>query len=309
MNKVVMEVGLPFPQLGKGGNKIREVYDLSYVNRKYTFSDLSPEFALIVNTDRISTEDVVMENGIPNKGKVLNKISVEIFARTQKVCPNHFVSDKFEEFPKRIQVELMPYRKQLDGRSMLVYLAKPIEAEAIVRFRLTGSGYKEYVQDGMVCGINLPQGLEDGSKLSAPIFTPSTKAPIGQHDKAITFEELAMQLGSSKFPEYELAGKIRAFSISLASEISTILATKGIELVDTKFEFGEINGDLRQIDETATPDSSRYDPDYSKQPFREAMRKIGFDGETAMEVPDWLVEETSKNYRKMCRLITGTDVI
>ncbi|MCK5123538.1 MAG: phosphoribosylaminoimidazolesuccinocarboxamide synthase [Candidatus Pacebacteria bacterium] len=317
MQEAVMKIGLPFPQLGKGGNKIREMYDLSYIDHKYTFSDSSPRFALIVNTDRISTEDVVMKNGIPGKGKVLNKISAEIFTRTQRICPNHFVSDKFEEFPKRVQIELAPYRKQLDGRSMLVYLAKPIKAEAIVRFYLTGSGYKSYTQTGKVCGIKLPLGLKDGDRLPAPIFTPSTKAPLGQHDQLLTLDDLAVELERSKHPDfyednnpdYRLASKIRAYSISLASEISIILSLKGITLRDTKFEFGIISGiGMIQIDETATPDSSRYDPDYSKEPFRKAMREIGFNGEAPMEIPDWLVEETSGNYRKMCQLITGADI-
>jgi len=317
--ETVMEVNLPFPRLGEGRNKIREMYDLSYINRE---SDLSSEFALIVNTDRISTEDVVMENGIPGKGKVLNKISAEIFARTRSVCPNHFISDRFEEFPKRVQVELMPYKEELDGRSMLVYLAKPIKAEAIVRFYLTGSGYRSYAQTGEVCGVKLPLGLKDGDRLPAPIFTPSTKAPAGQHDQPLTLDDLAVELERNRHPDfykdysddldpdYKLASEIRAYSISLASEISIILSLKGITLRDTKFEFGIIPyGGIIQIDETATPDSSRYDPDYSKEPFRKAMREIGFDGETPMEVPDWLVEETSRNYRKMCRLITGTDVV
>ena len=300
-----MEIDLPFPQLGKGENKIREMYDLSellpYQKRK---------IGLMVNTDRISTEDVIMPTSIPYKGKVLTKISAEIFEATRQVCPNHFITDEFSEFPEEIQQVLLPYREKLHGRSMLIKLSENVvKAEAIVRFCLTGSGYRDYVKNGEVCGIKLPPGLKDRAKLTAPIFTPSTKAPIGQHDKAITFEELAVQLGRRKFPNYEFAGEIRAFSISLASEINTILAMKGIKLVDTKFEFGIIDSTLCQIDETATPDSSRYNPDYSKEPFRKAMRGIGFDGETPMEIPDWLVEETSKNYRKMCQLITSMDVL
>jgi phosphoribosylaminoimidazole-succinocarboxamide synthase len=321
MQEAVMKIGLPFPQLGKGENKIREMYDLSYINRKYTFSDSSPRFALIVNTDRISTEDVVMKNGIPGKGKVLNKISAEIFIKTRRVCPNHFVSDRFEKFPKRVQTELMPYRKELEGRSMLVCLAEPIKAEAIARVYLDGSGYKSYAQTGEVCGVKLPPGLKKGARLPVPIFTPSTKAPAGQHDQPLTLDELAVELERSKHPDlygdnnnpdpdYRLASEIRAYTLSLVSEISVILSLKGITLRDTKFEFGIIPYmGIIQIDETATPDSSRYNPDYSKEPFRKAMREIGFDGNTPMEIPAWLVEKTSKNYRKMCQLITGSDVL
>lgn len=303
--KAIMKIDLPFPQLGKGGNKIREMYDLSKLLPHQT-----QKIGLMVNTDRISAGDVVMLTGIPGKGKVLTTISAEIFKATAPICPNHFISDKFEEFPEEIQQALLPYKEELSGRSMLIKLSENVmKAEAIVRFCLTGSGYRSYEKTGEVCGIKLPPGLRDGDRLSAPIFTPSTKAPIGQHDEPLTFKELAIELGHNKFPSYESAGEMRAYSISLASEISTLLAVKRIKLVDTKFEFGIIDSTLYQIDETATPDSSRYEPDYSKQPFREAIRKIGFDGETPMEIPSWLVEETSRNYRKMCQLITGKDIV
>jgi len=314
MEKAVMEVGLPFPQLGKGGNKIREMYDLSEI----TADTSIPELGLMVNTDRISTKDVVMPTGIPSKGKVLTRISAEIFRKTCYACPNHLWSDRFEEFPEIIQEELLPYREELDGRSMLIHLAKPLKAEAIVRIYLTGSGYQSYVKTGKVCGIKLPLGLKDGDRLQAPIFTPTTKAPIGQHDQPLTFKELAVELERSEYPDFDekyddpdymIAGEMKAYALSLALEISTILSLKGIVLRDTKFEFGIIPGiGIIQIDETATPDSSRYDPDYSKQLFRDAMVKIGFDGETPMAVPDRLVEETSRNYRRMCQLITGKNV-
>ena len=301
MEEAVMEVGLPFPQLGEGGNKIREMYDLS---------EIEPGVGLMVNTDRISAKDVVMLSGIPNKGKVLTKISAEIFRKTCYTCPNHFWSDRFEEFPEGIQKELLSYKEELNGRSMLIYLAEPIKIEAIVRFYLTGSGYESYFQTGEVCGIKLPSGLKDGDRLQAPILTPTTKAPAGQHDQPLTLDEFAVEISDFYGPDYVLASKIKAYALSLASEISTILALRDIVLRDTKFEFGIIPYvGIIQIDETATPDSSRYDPDYSKEPFRKAMRKIGFDGETPMEIPDWLVRKTSGDYRKMCQLITGADVI
>lgn len=297
--RAVMEVNLPFKKLGTGKNKVREMYDLS---------EVVPGVGLMVNTDRISTEDVVMFTGIPYKGKVLTKISAMIFRATRKTCPNHFITDNFGQFPKEVRKELAPFREELIGRSMLILLAKPIKTEAIVRPFLDGSGYESYVKNGEVNGIKLPAGIQKRDRLPAPIFTPTTKESIG-HDQKLTYEQFEEKVGN-----FSTAMLIKAYSLALASEISLVLALKNIRFIDTKFEFGTIHPQrvgegvpmfLYQIDETATPDSSRYDPDYSKQPFREAMRIIGFDGETSQEIPDWLVRETSQNYRRMCLMITG----
>lgn len=299
MEKAVMEVDLPFKRLGSDKNKIREMYDLSEVELGV---------GLMVNTDRISTEDVVMLTGIPGTGKVRTKISAMMFRATRKICPNHFITDNFEQFPAKIKKELAPHREELAGRSMLILLAKPIKVEAIVRLFLDGSGYESYIKNGSVNEIVLPPRIPRRGQLPAPIFTPTTKESIG-HDQKLTYEQFVEKVGN-----LSTAMLIKAYSLALASEISLILASKGVKFIDTKFEFGVIHptrpGEgvpmfLYQIDETGTPDSSRYDPDYSKQPFREAMREIGFDGETPMEIPDWLVRKTSRNYLKMCQTITG----
>lgn len=300
--RAVMEVDLPFKRLGTGKNKVREMYDLS---------EIVPGMGLMVNTDRISTEDVVMDTPIPSKGKVLTKISAMMFKATQKVCPNHFVTDNFESFPVGIKRELLPYKQNLLGRSMLILLAKPIKIEAIVRLSLDGSGYESYVKNGEVNGIKLRAGIKKRGQLAGPIFTPTTKESVG-HDQKLTYEQFIEKAGN-----ISTAMLIRAYSLSLVSEISLILDLKNIGFIDTKFEFGTIHPRIQgegvpmflyQIDETATPDSSRYNPDYSKQPFREAMRKIGFDGETPQEIPNWLVRETSQNYRRMCSMITNGEV-
>lgn len=301
--KAVMEVDLPFKRLGSGKNKVREMYDLS---------EVMPGIGLMVNTDRISTEDVVMLTGIPDKGKVLARISAMIFRATKTTCPNHFITDNFEEFPEEIRKELAPFQEELFGRSMLILLAESIKIEAIVRPFLDGSGYESYVKNGDVNGIKLPAGIQKRDQLPAPIFTPTTKESVG-HDQKLTYEQFIEKVGN-----LSTAMLIKAYSLALASEISLVLALKNIKFIDTKFEFGTIHpwraGEgvpmfLYQIDETATPDSSRYDPDYSKQLFRITMREIGFDGETSMEIPDWLIRKTSKNYRKMCQMITGNQTI
>src|SRR5438046_10128859 len=215
--------------------KVREVFDLR-------------ETLLFVATDRISAFDVILPDPIPKKGAVLNQLSAFWFNKFGKI-DNHFVSCDFDHFPK----QLRPFRDQLFGRSMIVKKTQPLPVECVVRGYLAGSGWKEYQQSQSVCGIKLPAGLKQASKLPEPIFTPATKAEEG-HDENIDMKRCAQILGE------ELANRLKALSIEIYSRGREHAAEKGIIVADTKFEFGIVDGDLLLIDECLTPDSRRFWP-------------------------------------------------
>ena len=180
---------------------------------------------------------------------------------------------------------------------------KPSPSECIVRNWLLGSAGDSYKETGEICGIELPKGLKKGDKLPAPIFTPSTKAEYGKHDENITFEQMSKIVGPGT------ARALRAYSLSIYSFIANAAACKGIEIQDTKFEFGyDEDGNLCQIDESGTGDSSRFNPDYSKQPLRDWLNSIGWDKETPIELPSEIIEKTSQDYIKGCQIITGYTV-
>jgi phosphoribosylaminoimidazole-succinocarboxamide synthase len=291
MGRVVIETD--FKGLGpvKRG-KVRDVYGLG-------------DRLLIVSTDRISAFDVVLPNGIPNKGFVLNQLSRFWFEKTSDIVPNHLITTDAREFPEACR----PYLDDLEGRSMLVKKARPLPVECIVRGYISGSGWKEYQKSGTVCGIPLPKGLVESSRLEEPIFTPSTKAEIGEHDVNISFESAQEIIGA------ELAAMVKDISIRIYKRAAEIALTKGIIIADTKFEFGiDENGRLILIDEALTPDSSRFWPldkyqpgrgqeSYDKQFVRDYLLSIKWETlPNVPELPEDIVKKTSEIYMKAYRL-------
>jgi len=241
MSSAVVETHFPDLKL-KNRGKVRDIYDLD-------------NQLLIVTTDRISAFDVIMNDPIPDKGKVLTQISLFWFDVLKEMTPNHLITADVADYPKAC----MPYADMLRGRSMLVKKAKPLPIECVVRGYLSGSGWKSYQTTGEVCGIPLPPGLVESDRLPRPIFTPSTKEETG-HDINIDFEEACQRIGGP------LAERIRELSIGIYEKGVEIAAQKGIIIADTKFEFGLIGDDIILIDEVMTPDSSRFWPGESYRP-------------------------------------------
>lgn len=255
--------GVPAPKRGK----VRDIYDLG-------------DKLLIVVTDRISAFDVIMPDGIPDKGVVLNQISLYWFKQVENIIDNHVLSTDISTLPEAFQKS----KDQLENRSMIVKKAKPLPAECIVRGYLTGSGLKEYQKTGKVCGIQLPKGLVESSRIGEPIFTPSTKAEEG-HDLNISFEEMKKLLKDDG-----LAEKVKEVSLAIYKKGRDLADTKGIIVADTKFEFGLFNGSLILIDEVMTPDSSRFWP---KADYKEGVSQKSFDKQF---LRDYL--ETLKDWNK-----------
>lgn len=274
--------------------KVRDIYDAG-------------ENLLMVATDRISAFDFILPDEIPFKGEVLNRISAFWFDKFADIVPNHLVSIDPADFPE----EFAEYRDYLAGRAMLVKKAQTIPIECIVRGYLTGSGKKTYDGNGTVCGIQLPEGLTEASKLPEPLFTPSTKAEIGDHDENISFERCCEIVGE------DIATQIRDLSLKIYKAAAEYAATRGIIIADTKFEFGVIDGKVTLIDECLTPDSSRFwpaasyeegkiQPSYDKQFVRNWL-KANWDmtGETP-HLPAEVIDGTSERYREAFQIITGS---
>ena len=274
--------------------KVRDIYDAG-------------ENLLMVATDRISAFDFILPDEIPFKGEVLNRISAFWFDKFADIVPNHLVSIDPADFPE----EFAEYRDYLAGRAMLVKKAQTIPIECIVRGYLTGSGKKTYDENGTVCGIQLPEGLTEASKLPEPLFTPSTKAEIGDHDENISFERCCEIVGE------DIATQIRDLSLKIYKAAAEYAATRGIIIADTKFEFGVIDGKVTLIDECLTPDSSRFwpaasyeegkiQPSYDKQFVRNWL-KANWDmtGETP-HLPAEVIVGTSERYREAFQIITGS---
>ena len=274
--------------------KVRDIYDAG-------------ENLLMVATDRISAFDFILPDEIPFKGEVLNRISAFWFDKFADIVPNHLVSIDPADFPE----EFAEYRDYLAGRAMLVKKAQTIPIECIVRGYLTGSGKKTYDENGTVCGIQLPEGLTEASKLPEPLFTPSTKAEIGDHDENISFERCCEIVGG------DIAAQIRDLSLKIYKAAAEYAATRGIIIADTKFEFGVIDGKVTLIDECLTPDSSRFwpaasyeegkiQPSYDKQFVRNWL-KANWDmtGETP-HLPAEVIDGTSERYREAFQIITGS---
>lgn len=274
--------------------KVRDIFDAG-------------ENLLMVATDRISAFDFILPDEIPFKGEVLNRISAFWFDKFADIVPNHLVSIDPADFPE----EFAEYRDYLAGRAMLVKKAQTIPIECIVRGYLTGSGKKTYDENGTVCGIQLPEGLTEASKLPEPLFTPSTKAEIGDHDENISFERCCEIVGE------DIATQIRDLSLKIYKAAAEYAATRGIIIADTKFEFGVIDGKVTLIDECLTPDSSRFwpaasyeegkiQPSYDKQFVRNWL-KANWDmtGETP-HLPAEVIDGTSERYREAFQIITGS---
>ncbi|MEO0108742.1 MAG: phosphoribosylaminoimidazolesuccinocarboxamide synthase [candidate division WOR-3 bacterium] len=275
--------------------KVRDLYDLG-------------DSLLIVATDRISAFDVVLPDEIPDKGKVLNQLSAFWFERLHSIIPNHMITIDANQFPSA----LADYRLELSGRAMLVRKAQPLPVECVVRGYLAGSGWADYRRSGSVCGIQLPGGLEESDRLPEPIFTPATKAESG-HDQNITFSEMVKRIGA------DLAEQLKSISLKLYVEAQGHAETRGIIIADTKFEFGLEQGQLILIDETLTPDSSRFwlasqwrrgssPPSLDKQFVRDFLTQIGWNRQPpAPELPYQVIEGTRQRYLDVFRRLTGTD--
>jgi phosphoribosylaminoimidazole-succinocarboxamide synthase len=279
--------------------KVRDIYDFG-------------ESLLIVATDRISAFDVVMNEGIPYKGKVLTQISDFWFEQTKDIIPNHIISTIVYDFP----LECKPSWNQLQDRSMFVKKTRTIPVECIVRGYLSGSGWNEYKVNKSVCGIHLPDGLIESSRLPAPIFTPTTKEEVGKHDENITFEQMCTLIGR------ELANKVRDISIKIYNLGAMIAEQKGIIIADTKMEFGvDEHSELILIDELLTPDSSRFWPkdtyqpgrgqeSYDKQFVRDYLLSINFNKKPpAPKLPDDVVLKTSALYLEALKKISGRTLV
>ncbi len=281
------------PLRSKG--KVRDVYELD--------GEL-----LIVTTDRISAFDVVLPNGIPDKGKVLNQLSLHWFERTRDIVPNHVIEGDFDRYPDL----LAPFRRELRLRSMLVKKLEPVAFECVVRGYLYGSGWKEYQKTGSVCGIPLPKGLSLASRFEEPLFTPSTKATTG-HDMNVSEEAMSEALGA------DLTERLREISLSLYQLGSAEAESKGILIADTKFELGldPQSQELYLIDEVMTPDSSRFwpkdryrpgqdQPSFDKQFVREYLESLDWDKTPpGPELPPDVVAGTRARYLEAYRLLTG----
>jgi len=281
------------PVLHRG--KVRDIYDLG-------------KHLLIVATDRISAFDVVLPNGIPHKGRVLNQISAFWFKTLEGIVAHHMVSARLEGFPQ-IPKTLADI---LRGRAMVVKKAKSLPVECIVRGYLSGSGWNEYREKGSVSGIPLPAGLRESEKLQAPLFTPSTKAEVGIHDENIDFPAVAEKLGK------KLAEEIRSASLQLYQKAAAMAEMKGIIIADTKFEFGlDEAGKLILIDEALSPDSSRFWPmdgyspggaqkSFDKQFVRDYLLSIRWDKKSpAPKLPEEVIQRTSEKYIEAFERLTG----
>jgi phosphoribosylaminoimidazole-succinocarboxamide synthase len=297
VDNFVLQTNFPELNLLKRG-KVRDIYDLG-------------NSLLMVATDRISAFDVIMNNPVPGKGKILTQISLFWFDAMKDLIRNHVISSNVDTYPDVCKA----YADDLQGRSMLVKKAEPLSIECVVRGYISGSGWTSYQSSGRVCGIELPQGLKESDKLPEPIFTPSTKAELGEHDINIDFEEAASRIGR------KLAEKAKKMSIAIYKKGADIAAAKGIIIADTKFEFGIFDKDLILIDEILTPDSSRFWPkesyapggpqkSYDKQYLRDYLSSIEWDKQPpAPPLPDDVIQNTYRKYKEALTQLTGKDDI
>ena len=296
--KTLWETHLPLPLIGRG--KVRDIYEAGKGQ------------LLIVASDRLSAFDVILPNPIPFKGEVLTQISVFWFNFFKDVVPHHLITSDVSkmDLPKETLDEFGEY---LERRSMLVKRTKPYLVECVVRGYITGSGWKDYVKTGHVCGHRLPKGLKQCDKLPKPIFTPATKATSG-HDENISFKQAAKIVGE------KAADRLRSMSLDLYEKGSDYAVSKGIIMADTKFEFGELNGEMILIDEVFTPDSSRFwpksvyepghdQPSFDKQIVRNYLLDIKWDQKPpAPELPESVIEKTSAAYREIYERLTGKKI-
>ncbi len=290
--KPIVNVVLPIPKIYSG--KVRELFEID------------KEKILIVTTDRISAFDFVLPTPVPEKGIILNKLSLFWFEKLRDICDNHLVESDFDKFPQTLR----SFKNVLEGRSIIAKKTIKIPVECVVRGYLSGSAWKEYLLTCSVCGINLPPGLRECEKLPEPIFTPATKEELGSHDRNISFEEMSGILGK------EIAEYLKKVSISLYKEASDYADGKGIIIADTKFEFGFYKDRIILIDEILTPDSSRF---WEKSSFRIGLSQDSLDKqyvrnyleglnwnkqEPVPELPDDVVEKTRQKYWQIYNILT-----
>ena len=281
--------GLPLFKQGK----VRDIYAVG-------------DHLLMVASDRISCFDVVLPTEIPSKGKILTALSAYWFQVMADIAPHHLLTTEVAQFPSVCQ----RYKDKLEGRSMLVKKAAPAPVECIVRGYLFGSAWKEYRESSCVCGIHLPEGLVEASRLEKPIFTPSTKAPVGEHDENITFAQLVERVGREK------AEKKREISVAIYLRAREMAEERGIIIADTKLEFGLANGELILIDELLTPDSSRFWPvegyqpgvapeSFDKQYVRDYLLSLNWDKRPSVPfLPPEIVQKTQEKYSEALRRLT-----
>ena len=300
---VVKETNFEDLKLFKKG-KVRDVYELRPIEPG------GRPMLLIVASDRISAFGVVMEDPIPEKGKILTKMSLFWFKKMEGIVKNHVIASRPEDYPEPCH----KYRVQLQGRSMLVKKADPLPVECIVRGYLAGSGWNDYKETGKVCGIQLPKGLKESQELPHPIFTPSTKAEEGLHDENISFDEAVKLVGQ------ETAEAIRDLSLKIYEEGRRWAAARGIIIADTKFEFGFVDGELVLIDEILTPDSSRFWPaddyepgrpqkSFDKQFLRDYLLSINWPKKPPPpKLPEEIVAKTKEKYLEALKRLTGETI-
>jgi len=299
MNPPVMTTALPLGPRHQG--KVRDIYDLG-------------EALLLVATDRMSAFDVVMNEPIPDKGRILTQLSAFWFKHLADLTPNHVISLEVKDFPPACQ----PFREILQGRTMLVRKCRPLPVECIVRGYLSGSGWAEYQKTGAVGGLILPAGLVESQKLPEPIFTPSTKAELGTHDENISFDTMSDKIGA------QLAAQVRDLSLAIYGRALAWAEPRGVIIADTKFEFGLIDGadeKLLLIDEVLTPDSSRFWPQedykpggpqksYDKQYLRDYLESLGWNKQPPPPpLPADVIANTRSRYIQALKTLTGNDLI
>lgn len=282
------------PLLGRG--KVRDLYAVG-------------DALLLVATDRISAFDHVLGSGIPGKGKILTQISLFWFNQLAGTVPNHILTADVDQFP----AELHPFRDQLEGRSMLVRRARMFPVECVARGYLAGSGWKEYKSQRTVCGIALPDGLLDGSRLPEPIFTPATKSQDGSHDENISLAQAEAIVGS------EIAAELRHLTLTIYAKAAAHAESRGLILADTKFEFGLVDSSIVLADEVLTPDSSRFwdaatwkpggpQPSFDKQFVRDYLESIQWNKQApAPSLPQDVIERTLDKYLEAFRRLTGSE--
>jgi phosphoribosylaminoimidazole-succinocarboxamide synthase len=293
MNTVIRETNLEGLDLWRRG-KVRDVYDLG-------------DSLLIVATDRISAFDVVMDDPIPGKGQMLTQISKYWFEVMSDIIPNHVISFDIKDFPDRLK----PFATQIEGRSMWVKKAEPLAVECIVRGYISGSGWKDYVKTGKICGYTLPEGMVESQRLGEAIFTPSTKAEKGLHDENISVAEAGKIVGR------ELMDRVQKISLDIYTKAADIARAKGVIIADTKFEFGLYQGKLILIDELLTPDSSRFwpkdqyrpggpQPSFDKQFLRDYLESLDWDKKPpAPRLPKEIIQKTKEKYEEARRILTS----
>jgi phosphoribosylaminoimidazole-succinocarboxamide synthase len=294
--QVILETKMPGLELA-GRGKVRDIYRIG------------SDRLLIVATDRISAFDFILATAIPDKGRVLNQITLFWLDKLSSLVPNHLITADTRAYPP----ELRPYADQLEGRSMLVRRAQMIEIECVARGYLSGSGWKEYREKGTVCGIKPPPGLRESERLPEPIFTPASKAQSG-HDENIPFEAVVAKVGQ------DLASRLRRLTLDIYNTAAEYARTRGIIIADTKFEFGFIGDQLVLADEVLTPDSSRFwpadtyspggpQPSFDKQYVRDYLESIHWNKQPpAPALPPDVAAKTGEKYRDAYRALTGKDL-